>query len=250
MIGENLKYLRNKNKLSQQALSEALELPRTTLGDYEREETEPNIAMLIKMSQFFDVQVDDLIKSNLSLGKYEILKNQMMKVLAISVDDQNEGNIELVDSKAEAGYLDSYQNPEYIRDLPKLNIPSISKGTYRAFEIQGDSMLPMESGSIVIASYIERLDDIKDNNTYVVISKNEGLVYKRVKTNKEHNQLLLMSDNEVYLPYEIEYEEVDEIWQYHAHISFSDMKQSLHNKMESQISDIQLKVNEIHNRYL
>ena len=77
MIGENLKYLRQKNHLSQQALSDALEIPRTTLGDYEREKTEPNITMLIKMADFFDIKVDELINSNLSLGKYEILKNQI-----------------------------------------------------------------------------------------------------------------------------------------------------------------------------
>ncbi|MBT8228951.1 MAG: helix-turn-helix domain-containing protein, partial [Bacteroidia bacterium] len=244
-----MKYLRTRNRMSQQVLSEALEIPRTTLGDYERGKTEPNISMLIKISRFFDVKVDELVNSNLSLGKYEILKNQMMKVLAITVDEDDTGNIELVDTKAEAGYLDSYQNPEYIKELPRIKIPSLRGGTYRAFEIQGDSMLPVESGSIIIASYVESLNEIKDDKSYVIISNREGLVYKRVRNDQENQCLMLISDNEVYLPYTLSYEDIDEIWQHHAHISFSDTKQSLNDKIESQIADIQRKVSRIHDKY-
>jgi len=250
MIGKNLKYLRNKHKLSQQDLSAILKVPRTTLGDYEREKTEPNIAMLIKMARHFDIKIDNLIVDDLSHSEYEVMKNKVMRVLAISVDDQNEGNIELVDTKAEAGYLDSHSNPEYIKDLPKLSIPSIPRGTYRAFEIQGDSMLPIESGSIIVASYVEKLDDIKDNRTYIVISRKEGLVYKRLRKDPEENKLILISDNEVYFPYSLSYDDVDEVWQYYAHISFSDVKFDKDQMIQAKISDMHKKVSDIHKRYV
>lgn len=241
MLDKNLKYLRQKNKISQQMLSEALEIPRSTLGDYERGKTEPNISMLIRLGDYFDVRVDQLIREDLSHGDYEIMKTKLMKVLAISVDKENEGNIELVDTKAEAGYLDSYQNPEYIRDLPKLQLPQLPAGTYRAFEIQGDSMLPIESGSIIIASYVESLANIKDNRTYVIISKHDGLVYKRVLTNHDRQVLILISDNELFLPYDIPMSEIAEIWQYHCHLTYSDEK-GASTKMEAQLGDIQRKV--------
>ena len=168
-----------------------------------------------------------------------------MKVLAISVDQDNEGNIELVDTKAEAGYLDSYQNPEYIRDLPKLQLPKLPSGTFRAFEIQGDSMLPIESGSIIIASYVDSLADIKDNKTYIVISKRDGLVYKRVLTDHERQVLVLISDNELFLPYDLPMSEVDEIWQYHCHLTYSDAK-GASTKIEAQLGDIQRKVTSLY----
>ena len=250
MIGDNLKYLRKKNKTSQQELADTLEIPRSTLGDYERGKTEPNIAMLIRMAKNFDVKVDDLVSQDLSLSDYEVLRNKVMRVLAITVDNDNESNIELVDSKAEAGYLDAYQNPEYIKDLPKLNLPNIPHGTYRAFEIQGDSMLPVESGSIIVASYIEDLSHIKDERTYIVITKKNGLVYKRVRKDNDKNKLTLMSDNEVYFPYSISYEEIDEIWQYYAHISFSDLKYDLDQMTQARITDIQKKITDIHRRYV
>jgi len=246
MIGENLKYLRVKNNYSQQSLSDALDIPRTTLGDYERGKTEPNIAMLIRLARLFDVTIDELITKDLSHGEYEILKSEVLKVLAITVDDDNESNVELVDSKAEAGYIDSYQNPEYIRDLPKIRIPHIPKGTYRGFEINGDSMIPMESGSIIIASYVESLSAVKEGRSYIIVSKTEGLVYKRLRVDKKQNCLILISDNELYLPYTLSFEEVDEIWEYYAHISFSDTRLTLQSMIEDKLVDIQKKVTELH----
>ena len=49
-------------------------------------------------------------------------------------------------------------------------IPNLPTGTYRAFEISGDSMLPMPSGSLVISKYVETLKDVKDDKTYVIIT--------------------------------------------------------------------------------
>lgn len=248
MITKNLIYLRKKNKLSQKDLADAMGLPRTTLGDYERGKTEPNLNMLIQLAEYFDVTIDDLIRSDLSHQDLEILRNKDLRVLAISVDRDNNGNIELVNSRAEAGYLQSFSNPEYIRELPKIYFPNMPDGTYRGFEITGDSMLPVEPGSIIISTYVEQLSHIKDNKTYIIISKNEGLVYKRVKNIPEKRMLFLQSDNEIYLPYEMPYEEIAEIWQYYAHLSFSDSRATFHYMLEEKLNDIQIRVREVHEK--
>ncbi len=248
MFDHNLKYLRHKHKLSQQALADILEIPRTTLGDYERGNTEPNIAMLVRIAGYFDVKVDDLLRNNLSHQDLEVLRNKDLRVLAISVDAENRENIELVDTRAKAGYLSGYQNPEYIKELPKLYFPSIPEGTYRAFEIQGDSMLPMEPGSIIICAYVESLKEVKDGKTYVIVSNQEGLVYKRARNLPQKQRLVLLSDNEMYEPYVMDYRDIDEIWQYYAHLSFSDDKASLDQMLEERIIDIQKKVTRIQTR--
>lgn len=250
MISDNLKYLRTRNQWSQQTLSETLDIPRTTLGDYERGKTEPNIAMLIKIAGVFDISLDDLLTKDLSHGQYEILRSEVMKVLAITVDENNDNNIELVDSKAEAGYLDDYQNPEYIKDLPRISLPQVPKGTYRGFEIQGESMLPMESGSVVIAAYIEKLSEVKSGRSYVIVSNREGLVYKRVRVNQKEKTLTLISDNELFLPYDMAWEDIDEIWEYYAHISFSDVKTTVDQMVEDKLNDIQRKVTEMHQKMI
>jgi transcriptional regulator with XRE-family HTH domain len=246
-LASNLKYLRKKGKISQGELAEEFEVARTTMGDYERGKTEPNLEMLIRMSQKFDVAIDELITHDLTHNELEIVRHDGLRVLAISVDQDNNENIELVDTKAEAGYLDSFQDPEYIRDLPKISFPNIPSGTFRGFEIRGDSMLPMESGSIVLCSYVEQIDQIKDGKTYVVVSEEQGLVYKRVINKKEDSKLILSSDNESYVPYEINYKDVSEVWQYYAHLSFSDTKSTFNYLLEEKLTDIQKKVNEIRN---
>lgn len=250
MIGQNIKYLRRKHKMSQQVLSEKLGVPRSSLSDYEREHTQVSIENLIRLSDIFDVKIDDLVRKNLSHEGLEIIRNSDLRVLAISVDKENKNNIELVETKAEAGYLESFANPEYIKDLPKIHFPNIPQGTYRGFEIHGDSMLPVESGSVVLCSYVESLQHIKKDRTYVIISKSDGVVYKRVRPDFENHRLILISDNENYLPYDIEFEEIDEIWQYYAHLSFSDSKNTFNSMLEDKISDIQKKLSEVHSAVL
>ncbi len=246
-LASNLKYLRKSKKISQGDLAEEFEVARTTMGDYERGKTEPNLEMLIKIANKFEVDIDGLITKDLTHNELEIFRQERLRVLAISVDKENNENIELVDTKAEAGYLDSFQDPEYIRDLPKISFPNIPNGTFRGFEIRGDSMLPMESGSIVLCSYVEQIDQIKDGRTYVVVSEGQGLVYKRVTNKKDEAKLILTSDNELYVPYEIDYSDVSEIWQYYAHLSFSDAKSTFNYLLEEKLTDIQKKVNEIRN---
>lgn len=246
MLGANIKYLRNKLKFSQQDLADKLGVPRSSLSDYERGHTQVSIENLIKLSDIFNVKIDDLLRSNLSHRDLEILRNKDLRVLAISVDAENNSNIELVDTKAEAGYLESYADPEYIKDLPKIAFPNIPQGTYRGFEIHGDSMLPLESGTIVICAYVESLRDIKKDRTYVVISKSEGVVYKRVRPDFTTQKLVLVSDNDNYLPYELPFGEIDEIWQYYAHLSFSDVKYRFNNMLEDKLQDIQKKLTEVH----
>jgi len=245
MLSANLKYLRKKRKLSQQELSTDFDIPRTTLGDYERGKTEPNLATLIKISEYFDTSLDRLIKSKLSNDEFEIVSDTKLKILAISVDSESNGNIELVDTKAEAGYLESFQDPEYIRDLPKIAIPQLTEGTYRGFEITGDSMLPLESGSIIISQYIESISSIKDDKTYIIVSKSEGLVYKRVRNDRDNNRLVLVSDNPLYLPYTIDYEEIQEIWQYHASLTFSDTHAGYNQSIDAKLSEIKTKLEDL-----
>jgi transcriptional regulator with XRE-family HTH domain len=245
MIGPNIRYLRKKNRLSQQELAEQLSIPRSTLSDYEREHTQVNMDNLLKLSDIFNITIDNLIKTNLSHTELEIVRNPDFKVLAISVDSENNNNIELVETKASAGYLSSFTDPEYIRDLPKISFPNIQQGTYRAFEIQGDSMLPLDPGSIVICSYIENLKDIKSERTYVIISKTEGVVYKRVRPDFQKKRLLLISDNEAYLPYYLDFEDIEEIWQHYCHLSFSDSRYTFNAVLEERLSDIQKRLSEV-----
>ncbi|HQW03663.1 MAG TPA: helix-turn-helix transcriptional regulator, partial [Saprospiraceae bacterium] len=155
MLSSNLQFLRRKTGYSQQELADLLEIPRTTWSGYELGKVEPNINMLQKISIFFHQSIDRLLNQRIDFDELEIARADTLRVLAITMDQDQRQNIELVYSKAEAGYLDGFQDPEFISELPKMYIPNLPTGSYRAFEIHGDSMLPMPSGSLVISKYVE-----------------------------------------------------------------------------------------------
>ncbi|WP_238387673.1 S24 family peptidase, partial [Pararcticibacter amylolyticus] len=143
-----------------------------------------------------------------------------LRVLSISVDSHDRENIELVPVKASAGYLNGYADPEFISELPKFSLPILKQGTYRAFEIKGDSMLPLHPGTVVIGEYIENWLDVKAGETYVFITKSDGVVYKRAGNRfRENKGIKLISDNPVYEPYTVQAEDILEVWKAKAYIS-------------------------------
>ncbi|NJO02265.1 MAG: XRE family transcriptional regulator, partial [Bacteroidia bacterium] len=146
---------------------------------------------------------------------------QNLRVLTITVDQEDQENIELVPEKAAAGYTLGYADPEYLRELPKYQLPFLSQGkTYRAFEITGDSMLPLMPNSIVIGEYIDDWHTIRDGQVCVLVSKSEGIVLKQVYNKiSDRGTFLLKSTNIAYRPYEIFADEVLEIWKFAAYIS-------------------------------
>lgn len=221
-ISSNLKYLRKKKGLTQQQFADTLEIKRSLVGAYEEDRAEPKYELLKKFAAFYELSMDELINDKIDDKWKPKPKSDPanVRVLSISVDNQDRENIELVPVKASAGYMNGYGDPEFISALPKFQLPMFKQGTYRAFEIKGDSMLPLQSGTIVVGEYLENWTDLKLGETYVIISKSDGVVYKRAGNKFKENRLLkLVSDNPVYEPYNIPAEEILEIWKAKAYIS-------------------------------
>ncbi len=222
IIANNLKYLRKKKDLTQQKFADAMGIKRASVGAYEENRAEPKYELLKKIAEFYELTMDELVNEKIDDKWRPTPRGNAanVRVLSITVDSNNRENIELVPVKASAGYLNGYGDPEYIAELPKFSLPMFRQGTYRAFEIKGDSMLPLQEGSVIIAEYVEDWYDIKPGQTYVVISRNDGVVYKRVAHKyKEEKGLKLLSDNKVYDPYWVESADILEIWKAKAYIS-------------------------------
>jgi transcriptional regulator with XRE-family HTH domain len=221
-ISNNLKSLRKKKGLTQQQFADAMEIKRSLIGAYEEDRAEPKYELLKKFADFFELSMDELVNEKINESWKPKPKNDgaNIRVLSISVDKEERENIELVPVKASAGYLNGFADPEFVGELPKFQLPMFKQGTYRAFEIKGDSMLPLPSGSIVIGEYLENWNDIKPGDTYIFISKNDGIVYKRAGNRfKENKSVRLISDNPVYDPYALSAEDLLEVWKAKAYIS-------------------------------
>ncbi|MXV50647.1 helix-turn-helix domain-containing protein [Pedobacter sp. HMF7647] len=220
-ISSNLKYLRKQKALTQQQFADQMEIKRSLVGAYEEDRAEPKYELLKKFAEFYELSMDELVNEKINeKWKPKQRSDAKVRVLSVSVDQNDRENIELVPVKASAGYLNGYSDPEYISELPKFQLPMFKQGSYRAFEIKGDSMLPLQPGTIIIGEYLENWNDIKIGETYIVISKTEGVVYKRAGSKlRENKPLKLVSDNAVYEPYTISAEDVLEVWKSKAYIS-------------------------------
>jgi transcriptional regulator with XRE-family HTH domain len=221
-ISDNIKYLRKKQGFTQQQFADAMQIKRSLVGAYEEERAEPKYDLLQKFAEFFELSIDELINEKIDAQWKPKPKGDAsnVRVLSITVDKDDNENIELVQVKASAGYLNGYGDPEFVSTLPKFSLPIFKQGTYRAFEIKGDSMLPLTSGSIIISEYVENWNDLKPGETAVVVSKNEGVVYKRMGAKlKADKGLKLVSDNPTYDPYFVPVEDIMEIWKAKAYIS-------------------------------
>jgi transcriptional regulator with XRE-family HTH domain len=232
LFGSNIKLLRQRRGRSQEETAIALEVKRSSWSGYENGSAEPPFDLLVKISNYFKVSIDKLLKEDLTqLGEHALstlerggdldLAGKRLRVLATTVDKEDRENVELVPEKAKAGYAAGYADPEYISILPTFQMPFLSRDRkYRTFHISGDSMPPVADGSWVTGEYVQNWQTIRDGQPYIVVTKEDGIVFKVLYNQlKDKGTLLLCSTNPIYSPYEVQVGQVLEIWKFVHFIS-------------------------------
>ncbi|MEO6490152.1 MAG: XRE family transcriptional regulator [Ferruginibacter sp.] len=249
--GLNLKYLRKLRGWTQEEFANKLSIKRSLIGAYEEERADPRLDVLEIVADMFKLSLDELLLQDVSntaaAGSSYLAKRRQQKMMSA---DRN--LIHFVPVKAAAGYLSSYADSEFIDELNTFTLPMLSGGNFRAFEIIGDSMLPTPSGSIIVGDKVDSLDDVKNNLAYIVVSRNEGIVYKRiVKNNRSRSKVSLVSDNPSYQPYQINSDDIMELWQAQVVIGKVAQQQrwdvnslaNLVNNLQDQVSTLKKKMN-------
>lgn len=242
---QNLKYLRKLRGWTQEEFANKLGIKRSLLGAYEEERAEPRIDVLEVVCDLFKLTLDDILRKDLSENKSNYLAKRRAMKMAMGRSE-----IPFVPVKAAAGYLAGYADPEFIDELNTFTLPMLTGGNYRAFEIIGDSMLPTPSGSVIVGEKVDNLEDIKNNTPCIVVSRNEGVVYKRVQKNtRQKNKLTLVSDNPSFHPYTVSAEEILEMWQAQMVISRANTQNRWDmNQLSSMVSDLQEQVSSLKKR--
>jgi len=227
MIGQNLKALRKRKGKSQEEVASALGTNRSTYSGYENSVASPGIEGLIAFSNFYDVSIDELLKTDFSsfsdtewfqfegAWKKEA-KGTTLRVLTALVDAQNSEVVEMIPQKARAGYTSGYSDVSFIKNLPVMQLPFLSKEKkYRAFQIEGDSMFPVPSGSYIVGEFIQDWTLIKSGTACIVLTKNDGIVFKILHNELNENKgFLLVSSNPIFEPFQVRVEDVIEIWKF------------------------------------
>ncbi|GGB85713.1 MULTISPECIES: XRE family transcriptional regulator [Dyadobacter] len=255
----NIRFLRLRRKLSQEALAEKLGISRVKLNAHESGRTaNPTIDDLINFSELFRMSIDSLLKIDISKlseqkikdleeGSELFMKGSQVRVLAITVDKQEKENIEYVPVQAKAGYRSGYSDPEFLATLPRFSLPTLPRsGTFRMFPTVGDSMLPVPEGSDIITRYVQDWTSLKPETPCIVILKgDQDFVFKQVTINPD-GTMLLQSFNKQYFAYTVPISEVIELWEYYSFHSKqlpeaqTDMQQLMRmlQEMQNEIKEI------------
>lgn len=220
LIASNIKYLRKSKGLTQDQFADKIGVNRAMIGSYEEGRAVPKLSVMQDMAHYFGIRIDAVINVDLSAnigdedGMSADAKGSNLRVVSTIVDRNNDEMITLVPAKASAGYLNGYADPDYIEALPRFTLPlkELSRDrTYRAFQISGDSMEPIPSGAYIITEYLQDWHDIRDGKPYVLITRDEGIVYKRVYLHPS-GELWLKSDNPQYETYSVHLNRMLEMW--------------------------------------
>lgn len=217
-FSRNLVYLRGRleGRISQQRLADELGLKKSTWAAYESARAEPKYGDLVKVADFFQVTVDELLRKDLSREPVQLPKVPELRVLATTVDVRNRDNVEFVPVKAMGGYAEGFGDLEFIGQLPAFNVPFLARDRkYRAFPYEGESMPPLKDGAVVFGEYIENWESVKNGTICLVVTLDEGVVLKKVFNYLvEKDVLVLKSLNERFAPYPVRREDIKELWKF------------------------------------
>ena len=249
-ISDNLKWLRNKKNLSQQQAADGMKLPVDRYKKYEYGKNTPPAETLIIISKYYHVSIDLLLTVDLrkiSIDNLVELPDNRI-VLPITVDRDMNNYIEIVSHKAKAGYASGgYSDSTFISELDHIFLPWLNENDkYRTFPVEGDSMPPHNDKSFIVGKYVEKIGDVMDGKTYIVITKNQEMVYKRLNKNGK-NAFVMKSDNTFYDPYSIKFSDIAEIWEYAGSIERENFKPDNidENSMEMVLRKLQKDMNDI-----
>jgi len=143
------------------------------------------------------------------------------QVLAITVDGQGNENTELVPIQAQAGYSVQHNEAVFLSDLPKYRIPGFERGTFRAFEVAGDSMEPtINHADVVVGSFVDNWRLLVPDDIYVVVTS-ESIMLKRIRERITSHDMTIMlySDNYHRKPYPMEASDIVELWRVRGYIT-------------------------------
>lgn len=224
-LGPNIRVLRKLKSWTQAQLSDKLVVNRSLIGAYEDGRTEPRLDTLQMLCHLFEISLEELLYKKLDAHTPTPIRTEYpLRILPVAVEANGEELISLIPQKAAAGYTQGYSDSEYIEGLQAISLPLPElqqSGTLRIFQIEGDSMLPVQPGSYIIGEFIENWETLKNNKCYILLTLNDGIVYKRVENElSSKSRLQLKSDNKEYKPYFLDALEILEVWQAKGVLSF------------------------------
>lgn len=198
--------LRELLQMSQTEFSRKIGISQGALSQIESGRSRLSMETLKNLTKAFNVNCNWLV-----IGDGDIFYQEH----GFKKKAKEKNGIPLVDVKARAGYIKSYDSINFINSLDTYHLPGFEDHLkYRMFEIEGESMVPtFFSSEIVIAKKNKNKENFKTDKLSVFLTKN-SLIAKRAKRSADSPDLLkIISDNPEFSNFDLHRNEVVEIWE-------------------------------------
>jgi phage repressor protein C with HTH and peptisase S24 domain len=227
--GYNIKEIRQLYNFTQQEMATALGITREMINKMEKGKrsisraTQARLKLLLQErqgEQFSQEAVKDVqfigVPRRSSALPYHLHR----------LEQKNEASqflVPLVAQKAQAGYVKSYDQVDYLDTLEKHALPPGVNPTGAAwsyFEVDGDSMEPTLCASdIILATMVPAEDwsDVKNFCLYVVLVGDQ-LLAKRIYKKSDKEWVLISDNDEAYPQITIKVADVKQLWLFRRHI--------------------------------
>ena len=230
-LSKNLTFLRKSNNVNQTQLSDLVGKARTTIGNWESGISEPNLSESLKICQFFNISMEELLIKDLA-NTHLIEKSEVQNIdknahlnthLSTHLNQVNEPqeayglikpiakniSIPLVDFRASAGFGNGAFAIEEQDIKSQYVIPALAnKKVDFMITVEGSSMYPKYNSGDIIACSVIKSSYIQWNKAHLIATKDQGLLVKRIKKGSNDQSFLLVSDNPSYDPFEIPKDEI------------------------------------------
>ncbi len=213
-FGKNIKKIRHVKGLSQQAFAELFELKRGTLGAYEEGRSEPKIETIIKIANYFSIKIDNLLTNDITVNQLLKFKGDLT-TYAENASTIQFSKIPCINENNLNEYLLSHKNPEYITELPYLQLPLNLTKNFRAYTVSSLEMTKHDSGfypkDIVIGEEVPN-NIIKKltNGTLVFALVNNSIIFRRLYITG--NTIILRADHKNIEDETFPIKELKELW--------------------------------------
>lgn len=179
---KNIKYLREREYLSQENIGNIVGKERSVVSLWERNERNPSMDDLIYVSYFFKVSIDDLIKRDLKMENLEQHTRDIEDGSKIPVYQHIPTNISLEDTKDVVDWEDISNS--WLKENHKYFGLKITDDSMASDYLIGDTVIFQETS------------DYENGKDYVVLVGSNDAIFKRVI--KQPDGILLQSLNSNY----------------------------------------------------
>ncbi len=270
MIDKNLTYLRKSLGLKQSEMLDNIGIRSSKWSDYERGKATPPIELLVKISDFFRVELRSLVTTDLEEGNLNKIKeneflpkkgNLIGNLKGNLIDNEKQSvqvlqqvedmvQIPITDISVAAGT--GVFNSDYMENVAHFSFPNhlLKRGaTYLSVRIRGASMAPtLQDGGYMAIRLIERTEwaNIADERVFVVCDTEGKSYLKRIKNRFKKGFIVLMSDSPdkaSYPNFNLQADEIQSIWEAEFYISAK--MPNIHSQYYSRLAQLEDKVDDL-----